>query len=385
MIKIIVFIFLILSIIIFGVDFYFYMLNRYCRYHIGRWNNYDEWLSNVKNISIKWTRKTPVVKMTDNNRLMVIDMINGKYKNNNIQSWQLGGLLLGLCECDDKEAKEAINKLIVKLIDKDGNWVTKPTNVDCGLLSYAILKNSRDYKKIKPAMDYSIGIIEKNICEDGMIAYTSDKNVDERYVDTLGFVCPFLQLYSNIYAEEKFSKISLEQINQYNKYGLLHDTYLPNHAYNPKNKLPLGVYGWGRGVAWYVIGLIDTYIEIKDSDEKLILKQNIKNIADSYINYQGEDGGFGSILQNERTYDSSATAVLAYFYSRCYEIFENPKYLEVSNKCLQKIKSVTRITGKVDWCQGDTKDIGVHSQTFDIMPFAQGFTLRAALINLERK
>ena len=385
MIKIIVFIFLILSIIIFGVDFYFYMLNRYCRYHIGRWNNYDEWLSNVKNISIKWTRKTPVVKMTDNNRLMVIDMINGKYKNNNIQSWQLGGLLLGLCECNDKEAKEAINKLIIKLIDKDGNWVTKPTNVDCGLLSYAILKNSRDYKKIKPAMDYSIGIIEKNICEDGMIAYTSDKNVDERYVDTLGFVCPFLQLYSNIYAEEKFSKISLEQINQYNKYGLLHDTYLPNHAYNPKNKLPLGVYGWGRGVAWYVIGLIDTYIEIKDSDEKLILKQNIKNIADSYINYQGEDGGFGSILQNERTYDSSATAVLAYFYSRCYEIFENPKYLEVSNKCLQKIKSVTRITGKVDWCQGDTKDIGVHSQTFDIMPFAQGFTLRAALINLERK
>ena len=385
MIKIIVFIFLILSIIIFGVDFYFYMLNRYCRYHIGRWNNYDEWLSNVKNISIKWTRKTPVVKMTDNNRLMVIDMINGKYKHNNIQSWQLGGLLLGLCECNDKEAKEAINKLIVKLIDKDGNWVTKPTNVDCGLLSYAILKNSKDYKKIKPAMDYSIGIIEKNICEDGMIAYTSDKNVDERYVDTLGFVCPFLQLYSNIYAEEKFSKISLEQINQYNKYGLLHDTYLPNHAYNPKNKLPLGVYGWGRGVAWYVIGLIDTYIEIKDSDEKLILKQNIKNVADSYINYQREDGGFGSILQNERTYDSSATAVLAYFYSRCYEIFENPKYLEVSNKCLQKIKSVTRITGKVDWCQGDTKDIGVHSQTFDIMPFAQGFTLRAALINLERK
>ena len=385
MIKIIVFIFLILSIIIFGVDFYFYMLNRYCRYHIGRWNNYDEWLSNVKNISIKWTRKTPVVKMTDNNRLMVIDMINGKYKNNNIQSWQLGGLLLGLCECNDKEAKEAINKLIIKLIDKDGNWVTKPTNVDCGLLSYAILKNSKDYKKIKPAMDYSIGIIEKNICEDGMIAYTSDKNVDERYVDTLGFVCPFLQLYSNIYAEEKFSKISLEQINQYNKYGLLHDTYLPNHAYNPKNKLPLGVYGWGRGVAWYVIGLIDTYIEIKDSDEKLKLKQNIKNVADSYINYQREDGGFGSILQNERTYDSSATAVLAYFYSRCYEIFENPKYLEVSNKCLQKIKSVTRITGKVDWCQGDTKDIGVHSQTFDIMPFAQGFTLRAALINLERK
>ncbi|WP_307993500.1 glycoside hydrolase family 88 protein [uncultured Intestinibacter sp.] len=382
---IILILFSVFSFIIFAIDLYFYLLDRYCRFHIGRWQNDNEWIKAIEKICVKWTKRTPTVKITDNSKLIAIDMINGKYRSKTIQSWQIGGILLGLKESNDKDSKEAVDKVIKNLIKEDGNWRVNPTNVDCGLLSYAILKNCKDYKKIKPAMDFSISLIENNICEDGMVAYLTDKSINERYIDTLGFICPFLQLYSNIYGYEKFSKISLEQINQYNKYGLLYDTYLPNHAYNPQNKLPLGVYGWGRGVAWYVIGLIDTYIEMKDSNEKLLLKENIKKVADSYINYQREDGGFGSILQNERTYDSSATAVLAYFYSRCYEIFENAKYLDVSNKCLQKIKSATRITGKVDWCQGDTKGIGVHSQTFDIMPFAQGFTLRAALINLERK
>lgn len=373
------------SLIIFGVDIYFYLVDRYCRFHIGRWNDDSDWINAVEKVCIKWTKRTPTVKITDNNKLIAIDMINGKYRSKTIQSWQIGGILLGLKESNDKNAEQAIENLLDSLIDKDGNWKNKPTNVDCGLLSYAILKTCKDYNKVKPAMDFSISIIENNLCYDGMIAYLTDKSIDERYIDTLGFVCPFLELYSNIYNEKRFSKISFDQIQIYNKYGLLYDTYLPNHAYNPKNKLPLGVYGWGRGVAWYVIALIDTYLEMENSKEKEILKENIRSVADSYINYQREDGGFGSILQNSKTYDSSATAVLAYFYSRCYDIFENEQYLNVSNRCLDKLKSVTRITGKIDWCQGDTKGIGVHSQTFDVMPFAQGFALRAALINLERK
>ena len=32
--------------------------------------------------------------------------------------------------------------------------------------------------------------------------------------------------------------------------------------------------------------------------------------------------------------------------------------------------------GAIDCCQGDTHGIGSFSQTFDIMPFAQGMALR---------
>lgn len=375
--------FVVICLIIFSIDIYFYLLNRYCRFHIGRWNDDVEWIKAIENTSIKWLKRTPTVKLTDNNKLIAIDMISGKYRNKTIQSWQIGGILLGLSESQYKDYQKEIENLLESLINDDGDWKVKPTSVDACLLAYSILKIHNNPNKIKPAMDYCVSIIEKNICSDGMIAY--NQNLYERYVDTLGFVCPFLQLYSKIYNKPELSKLCIKQIDTYNKYGLLYNTYLPNHAYNSYNNLPLGVYGWGRGLGWYIIALIDTYLEMDEDNYKEILKENIKNAADSYINYQREDGGFGSIIQNQRTYDSSVTSILAYFYSRCYDIFGENKYLDVSNNCINKLKSVTRITGKIDLCQGDTKDIGVHSQTFDIMPFAQGFALRAALINLGRK
>jgi unsaturated rhamnogalacturonyl hydrolase len=42
---------------------------------------------------------------------------------------------------------------------------------------------------------------------------------------------------------------------------------------------------------------------------------------------------------------------------------------------------VTRRDGVIDFSQGDTKAIGVHSQEFDLLPFTQGFALRASTIN----
>jgi hypothetical protein len=38
----------------------------------------------------------------------------------------------------------------------------------------------------------------------------------------------------------------------------------------------------------------------------------------------------------------------------------------------------TKINGVVDECQGDTIDVGIISEKFGEMPFAQGFTLRLA-------
>ena len=37
---------------------------------------------------------------------------------------------------------------------------------------------------------------------------------------------------------------------------------------------------------------------------------------------------------------------------------------------------VTRRNGVIDFCQGDTKGIGLYATTFDLMPFVQGLTIR---------
>lgn len=36
----------------------------------------------------------------------------------------------------------------------------------------------------------------------------------------------------------------------------------------------------------------------------------------------------------------------------------------------------TRRSGEIDFSQGDTKGIGIYSQTYNIMPFTQGIVTR---------
>lgn len=369
-------IFFIGCLILFGIDFYFFIVNRYCRFHIGRWNNDKQWENTVIKKGLSWVKKTPTVKKTDNSRYVLFDMIHGEYRSQTIQSWQKGALILGLQNINDKKSKESIETALNHLIDSTGNFKNNPVAVDCGLLSYAILKNSNP-EKVKPAMDYAKNIIMNNIGKDEMIAYVNNPNSDERYVDTIGLTCPFLAYYGKVYNQPQIAKEAVKQLKLFSQYGLEQKSLLPNHAFSTQSKLPLGVYGWGRGVAWYIIGLIDSYFEIECEEDKKWLTEQIKAVADKYKIYQREDGGFGYIFQMQNGYDSSATAVMAYFYKRCFEIFKDEEYMGISKKCLRKLKSVTRITGAIDWCQGDTKGIGIFAQTFDIMPFAQGFCMRS--------
>ena len=365
------------ALVIWGVDLYHYLLNRYCRYHIGRWPDAGAWRKAVIRRAIRWTVKTPVVKITDNNRYLLLDMLQGRYRSNTIQSWQTAGLLLGLQSAGNAEADAAVQKALDTLLDGRGMFRTKPTNVDCGMLAYSMLKTC-DPEKIRPAMDFAAELIRSRAGMDGTLVYVNDVTSDERYVDTVGLVCPFLARYGRVYHKPEFTKLATDQLRAFSAHGLEQNTLLPNHAYSVSRKLPLGVYGWGRGAGWYTLGLIDTYPELPDGEDKVWLKSHIRAVADSYLQFQRPDGGFGHILQLQNGYDSSATAALAYFYRQCAHIFEDSRYADAADRCLTKLRSVTRITGAIDWCQGDTKGIGVFSQTYDVLPFAQGLALRAS-------
>lgn len=363
--------------IIWSVDFYFYLLNRYCRFHIGRWEDYQMWSMAIEKVAIKWVKSTPTVKKTDNSRYILIDMLHGEYRNNTIQSWQKAALILGLLNSNDEKSQKVAKEVATNLIDEKGMWKNPPVAVDCGMLSYAVMKAVDNPMQIKAAMDYSLSIIEKNMNSKGVILYTGGKDNQEMYVDTLGLVCPFLVLYANVYSEFKWEEVAFKQLEFYHKYGLYKDTSLPNHAFNIETKLPLGVFGWGRGTAWYLTGMLDSYEEMHNEDYRMKVRKWISEAAKNYKRYQQSDGGFGATLQRMNTYDSSATAVFAWFYVKCAEIFNEQEYRLIAIKCIQKLMKVTRINGKLDWCQGDTKGIGIFAQTYDIMPFAQGMALRA--------
>lgn len=94
-----------LCLVNYGIDYFFYLKNKYCRFHIGRWQQ-DEWEKAVEKRAVKWLKKTPTVKITDNSRYMLLDFLNGKYRSKTIQSWQKAALILGLLEGHSEAEKK---------------------------------------------------------------------------------------------------------------------------------------------------------------------------------------------------------------------------------------------------------------------------------------
>ena len=161
--------FLVLLIINYSVDFAFYLKDRYCRYHIGRWET-EDWKKAVEKRAIRWLKKTPVVKITDNSRYILLDIVTGKYRSHTIQSWQKAALLLGLFESGNNASVSAAKQAVASLLDADGNWKISPTRVDCGMLSYAVMRTTDDPSAVKTAMD-SEKVLNKDLLKLRMALY----------------------------------------------------------------------------------------------------------------------------------------------------------------------------------------------------------------------
>lgn len=359
------------------------------RIHIGRYSNRDVWSTSITDAGRTWLNKTPKIKVTDNTRLIVIDIIKGNYTKSDIQYWQEGALLLGLGEYlknhKDENVKNEIDIYLSKNLNSDGTWRNTPQHVDGALLAYSIMKlDFIDIDKYKKAFDQILKIIKDHIGEDGAVQYR--KFMEEyRYVDTIGFICPFLIAYGNRYQDNECIDLAIKQIKEYEKHAFLKEHHIPCHAYKTKDKEPLGLYGWGRGLGWYAIGLIDAYKELDaNSKYKSALEESIIKFSKSILNYQQKDGSWGwTVTRKETRKDSSTTATLAWFLLNASEITDISKDCILGyEKAIKYLMGVTRRSGVIDFSQGDTKDIGVYSQLFDILPFTQGFSIRCINKNL---
>ena len=86
----------------------------------------------LKKRARQWLYKSPTVQITDQDRLVLWDMLKGNYRSTTIQSWQDAGLLLSLPEQDAQEYVKRHPSLFIK-----ENW-----QIDQSLLAY-VLKNER--------------------------------------------------------------------------------------------------------------------------------------------------------------------------------------------------------------------------------------------------
>ena len=353
------------------------------RIKIGRISTPKIWQNKILAISKKWLQNMPTVPLTDNKRLIIIDMLKGNYRRTGIQSWQEAALVLGLTEyitkTGDSKTQKEVESFLVAKTNFSGSWKMKPTESDHAILAYAFLNaDFIDHQKYKPAFEETYQMIFSLKGEDGTVAYKSHVRA-YRFVDTIGFICPFLVSYGLKFNMQEAIDLAVKQITEYHKYGMMQSENIPCHTYNIRTKIPTGLFGWGRGLGWFVIGLIDTWKLLPVNHEhKETLKNIIIETTKSVTRFQNKNGGFHWLLFDEKSrLDSSVVATLSWFFTVAVEI---PEISDTCNsakqKCLNYLQTVTRRNGAIDFSQGDTKGIGVYSQNFDILPFTQGLVLR---------
>ncbi|MFM2229260.1 MAG: hypothetical protein RL607_518 [Bacteroidota bacterium] len=364
------------------IDFIPLFLTWQSRIKIGSITDQSIWKSKMTLIACSWLHKTPVAKVTDQTRLIIVDMLRGNYKKNSIQSWQKAALVLGLTSQyqnqNNQEIKVHLDRFLASIFDENGNWKSLPKEVDEVMMAHACIQIPWLNKdKYRPAFDQMYALILELKGVDGTVNYRRHTPL-LRFVDTLGFICPFLVHYGTIYNVPEAIDLSVLQLQTYQKYGLMVNRAIPCHTYRTDDKQPVGLFGWGRGLGWYAYGLLDTYLALPESHSaKSSFVTAIQDVAKDALLYQKENGSWSWLLFNSSANsDSSITAIMAWYLSVMPEELQTEQSKNASKNASKYLQNVTRRNGVVDFSQGDTKGVGVYAQTFDILPFTQGFVLR---------
>ncbi len=354
--------------VVFGCDFFPAFFNWLGRIHMGRYETKQQWKEKAEGVALAQIKKLPAMPVNDRTAYTVLPRLKGEYSNKKFNAWQEASLLLGLPH--SQEAKKAAYAFFEK-----AELTKQPYTPGNAMLLFALMQSGfeSDARVKAAAEDYC----KKALAAAGEGTLPYNLAGVNRYVDVLGMVCPFLVKYHLAYGCPQAFELAKRQIDEYYVHGVHEGTGLPVHCFNVKTKAPLGAYGWGRGCGWLAIALAECYEMIKDKDEyALILKERIINFAEALKTYQQKNGAFSAMLGTGYRADSSATAILGWFYSVAAKAAENGEYALRAQTAQKYLIGVTRRSGHVDFAQGDTMGIGNYSRRFEPLPVAQGFALR---------
>lgn len=339
------------------------------RFFLGRISDTDIWREKVLLVCTNNLYNMPVVPSDDHNTTRI-------KRRDSIQSWQYGSTYISLKEYYNLFRDERILKYLnffenntSKIIGTIDNNISS----DYGMISYGISKHHENKTLEEDMLSY----ILNNRTKTGIVFYKSICRTNI-YVDTLGMVCPFLSMESVKMKNVRYLCISEKQIKYYIDNCTEKTYHLPFHSYNIEKQIPLGICDWARGLSWMLIGIMDSFLELKDylSDLSFYLDY-IEWYSNVLIELQLDNGGFTwQLLNKSVNTDSSATAVFGWFLANSSMIFNDKRFYDSALKCRGFLMKRTRSNGVIDHCQGDTIGIGIYSRRFEPLPFGQAFALR---------
>ncbi len=327
------------------------------RIHIGRWSDRTRWRRAVERRARRWLRRPPVVRVTDNERWLLVDMLRGRYRSSTIQSWQTAGLVWGLGAADAARCARRLTD------PATGGWLRPPHRVDEALLAWAL----KLHGALPPAAEsQTLDMLTRAAAGSptGTIPYRTELP-HLRFVDTIGMTAPLLAAAGHV-------DLARRQIEEYDPALLSAAVPLPAHVWDMARGLPIGIHDWGRGVGWYSLALVAANTTGR-------LDDRITLLATALLPHQRPDGGFGAAIFNPASpTESSATALIGLLFCEAHRATGNERFLKAARAAERRLMSATRRTGAIDYCQGDTLGSGLYSRRMSTMPFAQGAALALA-------
>ncbi|MEZ7500925.1 glycoside hydrolase family 88 protein [Psychrobacter sp. Arc29] len=289
-------------------------------------------------------------------------------------NFPLAFLLLGIIDTYESSGESVyLNKVEARcrdFISEDGELLFTFDKVDQAMFGlvflrlYIITKS----KKYLIASDKVYRNVLFFVADDGIVRYR--KGVNVAFIDTIGLVCPFLIMYSEITDCEQASILAKRQIKNVMDIGLEKNGILPFHAIDLTLNMPLGPVNWGRGLGWWVLGLapLAAKSSLAEPNEYMITLQNLVKFLDTARldkKYWAQFIGH----TNDNTIDSSAT--LMFLLASQQGGLESIK----SNELLSVIKHCVNSSGVVTNSSGDTIYINKYSRAKGASELAQGLML----------
>ena len=300
-------------------------------------------------------------------------------------TWPLGLAFLCLNASRDKAKKECawIKKCFQGLIGPQGQSTLAGVAIDRGGLGYAALRLF-ELTQNPRYLTYAKAQGEAFAClpgaQRGCIPYTTGKHWV--LVDTVAFICPFLARLSRLAAVPHYADIALRQLDAMWRHGRADDGWI-FHAFDANTLETSGIAGWGRGVGWLLIGMVDTICELPEGEDKILWLARGQQLLEKLATCQREDGHWPWRLDTPTAPpDSSVTALIAYALARWRQanFAQAACQPQMLARARSAIESVTDAKGRVGQCSGEAAGMGDYSTTFGSFMWAQAPAVAADLI-----
>lgn len=299
---------------------------------------------------------------------------DNRHKNYAYFNFPLAFLLLGLLDryesSGDTKLLEDIEQKCTELVSSSGQLIFTFDKVDQAMFGLVFLRlyTIARAKKYLTASNEIYKNVLSYVGDDDIVRYR--KGVDVAFIDTIGLVCPFLIMYTDITDCKSARVLAEKQVNHVLDTGLDKDGILPFHAVDLNLNAPLGSINWGRGIGWWVLGLAPLAAKSdKDHPNKYFtaLQKILAFLERARLDNEYWPQFIGHT--NDNTIDSSATLMFLLAAQQAgIRHIESQELLSVIGRCIDS-------SGKVINASGDTIYINKYSRVKGASELAQGLML----------